>query len=116
MGKAQAAMPLVVIVILTALLVPLPSAFLDILISANISLSVVVLLSSLYVLKPVDFSAFPSILLLTTLFRLSLNIASTRLILLHGSEGFRAAGNVIGAFGQFVVGGNYAVGRSSLLS
>ena len=110
MSKAQAAMPLVVIVILTALLVPLPPVFLDILISASISLSVVVLLSSLYVLKPVEFSAFPSILLMTTLFRLSLNIASTRLILLHGSEGFGAAGSVIGAFGQFVVGGNYAVG------
>lgn len=108
--KAQLAMPLVVVVILTALLVPLPSAFLDILISANISLSVVVLFSAVYVLNPVEFSAFPSILLLTTLFRLSLNIASTRLILLNGSEGFGAAGDVIGAFGQFVVGGNYAVG------
>ena len=102
MGKAQAAMPLIVIVILTALLVPLPSAFLDILISASISLSVVVLLSSLYVLKPVEFSAFPSILLLTTLFRLSLNIASTRLILLHGSEGFGAAGSVIGALASLL--------------
>lgn len=103
-------MPLVVIVILTALLVPLPSVFLDLLISANIALSVVVLLSAVYVLNPVEFSAFPSILLLTTLFRLSLNIASTRLILLYGAEGPGAAGNVIGAFGQFVVGGNYAVG------
>ena len=103
-------MPIVVIVILTALLVPLPTFFLDILISANIALSVVVLLSSLYVLNPIEFSAFPSILLLTTLFRLSLNIASTRLILLNGGSGFGAAGDVIGAFGQFVVGGNYAVG------
>lgn len=103
-------MPLVVVVILTALLIPLPSVFLDLLISANIALSVVVLLSAVYVLNPVDFSAFPSILLLTTLFRLSLNIASTRLILLHGAEGANAAGSVIGAFGQFVVGGNYAVG------
>ncbi len=110
MFKAQAAMPVVVIVILTALLVPLPTIFLDILISANVSLSVVVLLSSLYVLNPVNFSAFPSILLLTTLFRLSLNIASTRLILLNGAQGLSAAGDVISAFGQFVVGGNYAVG------
>lgn len=109
-NRAQAAMPIVVIVILTALLVPLPTFFLDILISANIALSVVVLLSSLYVLNPIEFSAFPSILLLTTLFRLSLNIASTRLILLNGGSGFGAAGDVIGAFGQFVVGGNYAVG------
>ncbi len=103
-------MPVVVIVILTALLIPLPTFFLDILISANISLSVVVLLSALYVLNPIEFSAFPSILLLTTLFRLSLNIASTRLILLNGGGGVGAAGDVIGAFGQFVVGGNYAVG------
>ncbi len=110
MFKSQAAMPVVVIVILTALLVPLPTIFLDILISANVSLSVVVLLSSLYVLNPVNFSAFPSILLLTTLFRLSLNIASTRLILLNGAQGLSAAGDVISAFGQFVVGGNYAVG------
>ena len=110
MAKSQVAMPFAVIVILTALLVPLPPVFLDLLISANISLSVVVLLSSVYVFKPVEFSAFPSILLLTTLFRLSLNIASTRLILLNGSQGVGAAGNVIGAFGQFVVGGNYAVG------
>ena len=110
MVKAQLAMPAVVIVILTALLVPLPPVFLDLLISTNISLSVVVLLAALWVIKPVQFSAFPSILLLTTLFRLSLNIASTRLILLNGGEGFGAAGNVIGAFGQFVVGGNYAVG------
>ncbi len=110
MLKAQLAMPVVVIIILTALLVPLPPVFLDLLISANISLSVVVLLASVYVIKPVQFSAFPSILLLTTLFRLSLNIASTRLILLNGGEGVGAAGNVIGAFGQFVVGGNYAVG------
>ena len=110
MVKSQVAMPIAVIVILTALLVPLPPVFLDLLISANISLSVVVLLSAVYVLKPVQFSAFPSILLLTTLFRLSLNIASTRLILLNGSQGVGAAGNVIGAFGQFVVGGNYAVG------
>ena len=105
MVKAQLAMSAVVIVILTALLVPLPPVFLDLLISTNISLSVVVLLAALWVIKPVQFSAFPSILLLTTLFRLSLNIASTRLILLNGGEGFGAAGNVIGAFGQFVVGG-----------
>ena len=110
MFKAQAAMPVVVIVILTALLVPLPPIILDILISTNVSLSVVVLLSSLYVVNPINFSAFPSILLLTTLFRLSLNIASTRLILLNGAQGLSAAGDVISAFGQFVVGGNYVVG------
>ena len=110
MGRAQTAIPIAIIVILTAMLIPLPPIVLDILISVNISISVVVLLSSVYVINPIQFSAFPSLLLLTTLFRLSLNIASTRLILLNGGEGFGAAGEVIGAFGQFVVGGNYAVG------
>lgn len=110
MDRAQNAIPVAIIIILTAMLVPLPPIFLDLLISVNIAISVVVLLSSVYVLNPIQFSAFPSILLLTTLFRLSLNIASTRLILMNGGEGFNGAGEVIGAFGQFVVGGNYAVG------
>src|SRR6476661_4736473 len=108
--KSQIAMPIAIVVILIAVLIPLPSIVLDLLISANITLSVVILLSSVYLLNPVQFSSFPSILLLTTLFRLSLNIASTRLILLNGSQGLSAAGDVIRAFGQFVVGGNYAVG------
>jgi flagellar biosynthesis protein FlhA len=108
--KSQIAMPIAIVVILIAVIVPLPTLVLDVLISANIALSVVILLGSLYLLNPVQFSAFPSILLLTTLFRLSLNIASTRLILLNGSQGLTAAGDVIRAFGQFVVGGNYAVG------
>jgi len=108
--KSQIAMPIAIIVILIAVLIPLPSIVLDLLISANISLSVVILLSAVYLLNPVQFSSFPSILLMTTLFRLSLNIASTRLILLNGSQGLTAAGDVIRAFGQFVVGGNYAVG------
>lgn len=106
----QLAMPVTVIVILVAVLVPLPTMVLDILISANISLSVVILLSAIYLLRPVQFSSFPSILLMSTLFRLSLNIASTRLILLNGAQGVSAAGDVIRAFGEFVVGGNYAVG------
>jgi flagellar biosynthesis protein FlhA len=108
--KSQIAMPIAIVIILIAVLIPLPSIVLDLLISANIALSVVILLSAVYLLNPVQFSSFPSILLLTTLFRLSLNIASTRLILLHGSSGMNAAGGVIQAFGQFVVGGNYAVG------
>lgn len=108
--KTQIAMPIAIVVILIAVIVPLPTIILDILISANISLSVVILLSAVYLLNPVQFSSFPSILLMTTLFRLSLNIASTRLILLNGSQGMEAAGGVIRAFGQFVVGGNYAVG------
>src|SRR5438132_2826657 len=108
--KSQVAMPIAIIVILMAIVIPLPRIVLDVLISLNISLSVVILLSSLYLLRPLEFSSFPSILLISTLFRLSLNIASTRRILLHGTEGMSAAGEVIRAFGQFVVGGNYAVG------
>jgi flagellar biosynthesis protein FlhA len=108
--KAQLAMPIAIVVILIAVIIPLPTILLDILISANIALSVVILLAAVYLLNPVQFSSFPSILLMTTLFRLSLNIASTRLILLNGSQGLSAAGDVIRAFGQFVVGGNYAVG------
>jgi len=108
--KSQLAMPIAIIVILVAIIIPLPTIVLDVLISANIALSVVILLAAVYLLNPVGFSSFPSILLLTTLFRLSLNIASTRLILLNGSQGMTAAGDVIRAFGQFVVGGNYAVG------
>ena len=92
------------------MLVPVPSFVLDILLSLSISASVLVLLVSMYILQPVDFSAFPSLLLLLTLFRLSLNLASSRRILLHGNEGSAAAGRVIEAFGQFVVGGNYVVG------
>jgi flagellar biosynthesis protein FlhA len=110
MMKTQLAMPIAIIIILIAVVIPLHPIILDILISTNIALSVVILLSAVYMLNPVQFSTFPSILLMTTLFRLSLNIASTRLILLHGSQGLTAAGDVIRAFGQFVVGGNYAVG------
>ena len=108
--KSQIAMPIAIVVILIAVIIPLPTIILDLLISANISLSVVILLAAVYLLNPVQFSSFPSILLMSTLFRLSLNIASTRLILLNGSHGISAAGDVIRAFGQFVVGGNYAVG------
>src|SRR5438477_1551911 len=108
--KSQIAMPIAIIIILIAVIIPLPTIVLDILISANISLSVVILLGAVYLLNPVQCSSFPSILLLSTLFRLSLNIASSRLILLNGSQGMSAAGDVIRAFGQFVVGGNYAVG------
>jgi flagellar biosynthesis protein FlhA len=92
------------------MLVPVPSFVLDILLSLSITASVLVLLVSMYILQPVDFSVFPSLLLLLTLFRLSLNLASSRRILLHGNEGPAAAGRVIEAFGQFVVGGNYVVG------
>lgn len=96
--------------ILMVMIIPIPTMFLDLLLTFNITLALMILLVGMYVLKPLEFSAFPSILLLATLFRLSLNIASTRLILLRGSEGVQAAGKVIMAFGNFVVGGNYLVG------
>lgn len=96
--------------ILLVMMIPLPPFVLDILISFSITFSLIILLLSVYVPKPIDFSAFPSILLTITLLRLSLNVASTRLILLHGHEGAGAAGQVIKAFGSFVVGGNYVVG------
>ncbi len=99
-----------VVVILAVMLLPLPARFLDILLVLNITFALVILLTAVHTLKPLDFSIFPSILLITTLFRLSLNVAGTRLILLHGHEGTTAAGNVIHAFGYFVVGGNYVVG------
>ena len=99
-----------VIGILLVMLVPLPTFILDILLSFSITISIIILLMSMYVLKPLDFSVFPSVLLTVTLLRLSLNVASTRLILLHGHEGTGAAGQVIKAFGSFVVGGNYVVG------
>ncbi|HQU85369.1 MAG TPA: flagellar biosynthesis protein FlhA [Pyrinomonadaceae bacterium] len=102
--------PIAAVVILLVLLVPLPSFLLDVLISFNLMISVVVLLVSMYIMEPVKFSSFPNILLLTTLFRLALNVATSRLILTVGNTGEAAAGNVIKAFGEFVIGGNYVVG------
>lgn len=99
-----------VIGVLAVMIIPLPPTLLDILLAFNITLSLIILLIAMYTLKPLEFSVFPTVLLVTTLFRLSLNVASTRLILLRGDEGVRAAGEVIMAFGSFVVGGNYAVG------
>jgi flagellar biosynthesis protein FlhA len=99
-----------VVAILMVMLLPLPRFLLDLLLSFDITLSVVILLVGLQVRRPIEFSVFPSVLLMMTLFRLSLNIASTRLILLHGNEGAGAAGEVIRAFGNFIVGGNYTVG------
>ena len=96
--------------ILMVMILPLPTLMLDLLLSLGITMSLVILLMSMYNTNPLDFSAFPALLLLTTLYRLSLNIASTRLILLHGHEGPGAVGRVIQSFGNFVVGGNYAVG------
>lgn len=103
-------MVILVIGILMAMLLPVPPMLLDFLLVLNITIAIVVLITTMYALKPLDFSIFPSVLLVLTLFRLSLNVASTRLILIHGSEGVKAAGAVIMSFGTFVVGGNYVVG------
>src|SRR5579859_5582073 len=104
------AVPIAVLGIVFAMIAPLPPFLLDILISTNLTMSVIVLLVSLYITKPVEFSVFPTTLLLMTLFRLALNISSARLILLYGNTGTGAAGDVIQAFGNFVVGGNYIIG------
>ena len=104
------ALPIGAVSLVFVMLVPLPSLILDLLLATSITASVLVLLSAVHILRPAQFSVFPSLLLLLTLFRLSLNLASSRRILLHGNEGAGAAGRVIEAFGQFVVGGNYVVG------
>ncbi len=96
--------------ILMVMIIPMPTVMLDVLLAFNITLAILILLVTIYVVKPLDFSVFPSLLLITTLFRLSLNIASTRLILLNGHSGALAAGKIIKGFGSFVVGGNPTVG------
>jgi flagellar biosynthesis protein FlhA len=106
----EMAVPLAVLGIVIALITPLPRFILDLLIVTDILMSVTVLMVSLYLVRPVDFTSFPTTLLLLTLFRLALNISSSRLILLDGNTGTSAAGEVIGAFGSFVVGGNYIIG------
>ena len=110
LGKLHLAIPIGVMGILLVMVLPMPTMIMDLLISLNITLSIVIMLGSRYILQPVHFSVFPSLLLLITLFRLSLNVATTRLILLQGPAGDDAAGKVIQSFGQFVVGGNYVVG------
>jgi flagellar biosynthesis protein FlhA len=109
-GSGEWIVPMAAVCMVFVMLVPLPSFLLDLLLSFSITASVLVLLTAIQVLKPVQFSVFPSLLLLLTLLRLSLDLACTRRILLHGNEGPTAAGRVIEAFGQFVVGGNYIVG------
>jgi len=96
--------------ILLVMIIPLPAILLDMFLSLNITLALLIMIISLYTARALDFGIFPSVLLATTLFRLSLNVASTRLILLNGDQGPTAAGSVIASFGQFVVGGNYVVG------
>ena len=108
--RSGAAAPLVVMAMLAMVIVPLSPLMLDMLFTINIALSLVVMLAVVYVKRPLEFSIFPSVLLLVTLLRLALNVASTRVVLLHGHQGEAAAGHVIESFGQFVIGGSYAVG------
>lgn len=108
--RAEIGVPLAVMGILMALILPIPTLLLDALISLNIAISVIVLLVSMYIRKPVEFSIFPTALLLLTLFRLALNVSSSRLILMNGNLGTSAAGDVIESFGKFVVGGSFVIG------
>ena len=109
-GTRALAAPLLIILMLAMMILPLPAALLDLLFSFNIALSIIILLTSLYTVRPLDFMAFPAVLLMSTMLRLSLNVASTRVVLTEGHAGAAAAGKVIEAFGHFLIGGNYAVG------
>ncbi|MDR3482729.1 MAG: flagellar biosynthesis protein FlhA [Burkholderiaceae bacterium] len=109
-GSRAFAAPVIIIMMLSMMILPLPAFALDIFFSFNIALSVIVLLTSLYTVKPLDFMVFPTVLLVSTMLRLSLNVASTRVVLTEGHTGPDAAGKVIEAFGHFLIGGNYAVG------
>jgi flagellar biosynthesis protein FlhA len=106
----SAALPLAILVLVLVMVVPIPKALLDVFFIANIAISLAVLMVALNAQKPLDFSAFPTVLLFATLFRLGLNVASTRVVLVHGHEGESAAGHVIEAFGTFLIGGDYGVG------
>ena len=109
-SMAEIGVPIAVLAIIVALITPLPGFILDLLIVADIMMSVIVMMVAMYIGRPVEFSVFPTVLLLLTLFRLALNVSSSRLILLNGNTGTSAAGHVIQAFGSFVVGGNYIIG------
>ena len=115
MGRAlpmirNAALPLAILLLVLVMVVPIPAALLDVFFVTNIAISLAVLMVALNAQKPLDFSAFPTVLLFATLFRLGLNVASTRVVLVHGHEGESAAGHVIEAFGTFLIGGDYVVG------
>ncbi|MEX5749030.1 flagellar biosynthesis protein FlhA [Massilia sp. X63] len=109
-GASALAAPIFIIVLLAMMILPLPAFVLDVFFSFNIALSVIVLLTALYTVKPLDFMAFPAILLISTMLRLALNVASTRIVLTEGHTGGAAAGKVVEAFGHFLIGGNYTVG------
>src|SRR5688572_18870454 len=108
--KLGIGVPLGLVAILAMMILPLPPLMLDVLFTFNIALSLVIVMAVFQVRRPLDFAIFPTVLLLVTLLRLALNVASTRVVLLHGHEGTHAAGKVIAAFGEFVIGGNFAVG------
>ncbi len=110
LSRGNLGVPLLVLVMLGMMTLPVPPFLLDVFFTFNIALSIVVLLVSVYALRPLDFAVFPTILLVATLLRLALNVASSRVVLLHGQEGHDAAGKVIQAFGEVVIGGNYVVG------
>lgn len=110
LGRGQLGIPLLLLVMMAMMMLPIPPFLLDVFFTFNIALSIVVLLVCVYALRPLDFSVFPTILLVATLLRLALNVASTRVVLLHGQDGHAAAGKVIQAFGEVVIGGNYVVG------
>jgi flagellar biosynthesis protein FlhA len=108
--RGELTLALGVLLIMIVLIMPIPPMMLDLLLATSIILSVLILMTSLFIAKPLEFSAFPTVLLIATLLRLALNIASTRLILSHGHEGTDAAGDVIAAFGNFIMGGNFVIG------
>lgn len=110
LGKAELGAPLVIIMVLSMLILPLPAFILDLLFTFNIAFSLIILLVVVYTLKPLEFASFPTVILLATILRLALNVASTRIVLIEGHNGGDAAGKVIEAFGAFVIGGNFAVG------
>src|ERR1700722_16751672 len=102
--------PIGVLAVLAMVVLPLPPMALDVLFTFNIALSIIIMMSVFYVSRPVEFGVFPTVLLVAPLLRLALNVASTRVVLLHGHTGPAAAGRVIESFGEFVIGGNFAVG------
>src|SRR3984885_3072338 len=108
--RGEIALALAVVAILTVLILPMPTWLLDISLALSMTLSVLVLMVALFIDRPLEFSSFPTVLLMSTMLRLALNLASTRLILSHGHEGTAAAGHVIEAFGNFVMGGNFVIG------
>ncbi|MDP2099227.1 MAG: flagellar biosynthesis protein FlhA [Methylococcales bacterium] len=110
LGKAELGAPLVIIMVLAMLILPLPAFVLDLFFTFNIAFSLIILLVVVYTIKPLEFASFPTVILLATILRLALNVASTRVVLIEGHKGGDAAGKVIEAFGAFVIGGNFAVG------